>query len=179
MTSSITGVPSYRIEDITLSNIHVDTVEETRSEWLAAAVPEKINAYPEARMFGRLPAYGLYCRHVRGLRLRDVTFQSPVSQANPSVACDDVLDLEIRGLQSLAPAHLSSALSFRNVQNAWIREVQAPRAISALLQCSGEDSANILVSSCDLRQATRPVSMSDDFPKQALTLANNIPNTNS
>ena len=28
--------------------------------------------YPEATMFGKLPAHGLYCRHVRGLTLSDV-----------------------------------------------------------------------------------------------------------
>jgi hypothetical protein len=32
-------------------------------------VPELPADYPECDMFGWLPAYGLYCRHVKNLRL--------------------------------------------------------------------------------------------------------------
>ena len=57
-----------------LSNIHIETVMPGKKEWLHASVPEVPAAYPQSRMFGWLPASGLYCRHVRGLSLKDITF---------------------------------------------------------------------------------------------------------
>ncbi|MGH9665613.1 MAG: glycoside hydrolase family 28 protein, partial [Bryobacteraceae bacterium] len=75
LTSSITGLPGQEAEDVTLSNIRIDSVEGGKSEWAALDIPERPGSYPEARMFGRLPAYGLYCRHVKGLRLSQVRIE--------------------------------------------------------------------------------------------------------
>ena len=80
LTSSITGVPGMEVEDVRLSNIHIDTVMPGKREWLAPTVPEVTEAYPESRMFGWLPASGLYCRHVRGLSMRDVSFTAPAEE---------------------------------------------------------------------------------------------------
>ena len=61
-----TGVPGFDVEDVTLSNIRIETEEAGKAEWVERAIPEGPKAYPEARMFGRLPAYGFYARHVKG-----------------------------------------------------------------------------------------------------------------
>src|SRR5512142_2885254 len=68
LTSSITGLPGFDVEDVTLSNIRIDSEEGGPAEWVSREIPEQPKSYPEARMFGRLPSYGLYCRHVTGLR---------------------------------------------------------------------------------------------------------------
>ena len=36
-------------------------------------------------MFGTLPAYGLYCRHATGIKLREVEFRTLTPDARPSV----------------------------------------------------------------------------------------------
>ena len=81
LTSSITGLPGFEVEDVTLADIRIDSQEAGKAEWIGRTVPEMASAYPEARMFGRLPAYGLYCRHVNGLRLRNLSSNPP--QARP------------------------------------------------------------------------------------------------
>jgi hypothetical protein len=55
------------------------------------AVPECEDAYPQCTMFGPLPAWGLYARHVDGLALRDVelTVQSP--DMREMIVLDDVV----------------------------------------------------------------------------------------
>src|SRR5512142_1249439 len=68
LTSSVTGLPGFNVEDVTLSGIRIDSEEAGQQEWVTREVPEVPKAYPEARMFGRLPSYGFYCRHVDGLR---------------------------------------------------------------------------------------------------------------
>ena len=48
------------------------------------------NAYPEATMFGKLPAHGLYCRHVRGLTLTDVRLLTDKPDERHALVLDDV-----------------------------------------------------------------------------------------
>jgi len=57
------------------------------------AVPENPEKYPEHSMFGRLPAYGLYFRHVKGLRTRNLNLTTAKADARPAIAKDDVEDL--------------------------------------------------------------------------------------
>ena len=57
LTLSITGIPGSAVRDVSLSNIRIETAEGGKREWADLKIPEKTNAYPEARMFGRLASY--------------------------------------------------------------------------------------------------------------------------
>ena len=141
-TSSIVGIPGYDIEDVTLANVRIETLEETQAAWLSQTIPEQIKSYPEARMFGRLPAWGLYCRHVKGLRLRDLSLSSPASQATPVLVCDDVKRVEISGLRATVPSQSAPSIEFLNVQGAWVRDTQAIAGSPSFLHASGSSSAD-------------------------------------
>ena len=91
LASSITGLPGAEVRDVILSHIQVENVLPSRPEWVGRVVPEKEAAYPEARMFGMLPASGLYVRHARDIGLNDVAFHSPVGEARPTIIFDDVV----------------------------------------------------------------------------------------
>lgn len=174
MTSSIMGVPGLPIEDVTLANVEVDTSEETKAEWRAREIPEVVAEYPEARMFGRLPAYGLYCRHVHGLVLRDLAFSSKLTQATSAIACSDVRDVEIRGLR-VSPKRLeAAAISLENVSSAWIHSMRTTLPMPSLLHASGKMSSDILVSHCDVRQALQAFSTTDDVPAGAVRTDLNV-----
>jgi polygalacturonase len=100
LASSITGLPGMNVQDVTLSRIQVQNVLPVRSESISRSVPEKESAYPEARMFGMLPATGLYVRHVRNLHLNDLVFTATAGESRPAVIFDDVDGAEINGLTS-------------------------------------------------------------------------------
>ncbi len=100
LASSITGLPGMNVQDVTLSHIQVQNVLPVRSESISRSVPEKESAYPEARMFGMLPATGLYVRHVRNLHLNDLVFTATAGESRPAVIFDDVDGAEINGLTS-------------------------------------------------------------------------------
>jgi len=61
-------------------------------------VPEMTREYPEPSMLGILPAYGIYARHVRGLKLSDVTLKYKVKDERPAVVLDDVGESRFYGL---------------------------------------------------------------------------------
>lgn len=100
LASSITGLPGMEVRGVSLSHIRVENVVQGRADWVRRSVPEKETAYPEARMFGMLPASGLYVRHVRDLRLSDLTFTSPPGEARPTIMFDDVIGARLSEVQS-------------------------------------------------------------------------------
>jgi len=61
-------------------------------------VPEMAREYPEPSMLGILPAYGIYARHVKGLKLTGVTLKYKVGDGRPAVVLDDVTDSRFSGL---------------------------------------------------------------------------------
>ncbi len=98
VASSITGLPGLPVEEISLADVHVENLESGKSDWVTRPIPEQTEKYPEAKMFGRLPAYGLYCRHVNGIRLNNVSFTGTRDEKRPGLVFDDVTGSELVGV---------------------------------------------------------------------------------
>ncbi|MDR3653687.1 MAG: glycosyl hydrolase family 28-related protein [Paludibacter sp.] len=94
-SSSIMGVEGGNVENITLSDIHFIATGGGTAEDAAAKVEELPAEYPEATMFGYLPSSALYVRHVRGLKLTNITFDLKNSDARPLMVFDDVIRAKI------------------------------------------------------------------------------------
>ncbi len=90
---SISGLPGHAVENVALDNIRLEFSGGGTAQDAARAIAEEPEKYPEYSMFGTLPAFGLYCRHVAGLDLRNVTLRTAAPDARPAVICDDVADL--------------------------------------------------------------------------------------
>ena len=87
---SIVGLPGHCVENVSLSNVTIRSEGGGKRQWASAAIKERANAYPEATMFGKLPAHGLYCRHVRGLTLTDVRLLTDEPDGRHALVLDDV-----------------------------------------------------------------------------------------
>lgn len=107
-TSSITGYPEKDIENITIANVDiiikggfpVRTVEDTLN-----SIPEAGADYPENRMFGVLPAYGFYIRHVRNLLMKNISIKIERQDGRPTFFLNDVHDsvfsrIEVNNIKS-------------------------------------------------------------------------------
>jgi polygalacturonase len=97
---SITGLPGHPVENVALENIRMRFAGGGKAEAARRAVPEKEASYPKGDMFGALPAYGLYARHVRGLTLRGVELSYAGSESRPAVVAEDVENLVAEGLRA-------------------------------------------------------------------------------
>lgn len=87
--SILSGIPGHEIEDVRLSDIMILSQGGT-SEDAAIKPAEKEGAYPEPNMFGTMPAYGFYFRHVKGLQVSDVEVRTMKDDARPAFVLDDV-----------------------------------------------------------------------------------------
>ena len=81
----LAGIPERPIENVYLSNIDMVFPGGGTEEMARRNPPEERDRYPEFKMFGPLPAYGLWSRHVRGLVAKDIRIRSLKPDARPAV----------------------------------------------------------------------------------------------
>mgnify|MGYP000976194718 CR=1 FL=1 len=89
MTSSVTGIPGHRPERISLSGISI-SMEGGQREPRGLDVEEHLAKYPEGTMFGVLPAFGFYARHVAELAFSNLHLRWEVEDHRPAMVFDDV-----------------------------------------------------------------------------------------
>jgi polygalacturonase len=90
---TIAGIPGHRVERVTMAGVSLTVAPARRPP--TGPVPEQIADYPQAGMFGGLPAAALYARHVDGLLLRDVRVAVTGDDPRPWLVTDDVGGLVI------------------------------------------------------------------------------------
>lgn len=100
--SAIVGLPGHSIEDVVLENIKIVCPGGGKQEIAGSdplrQVPENPSDYPEFSMFGELPSWGLYVRHVGGLVLRNLQLSSTRKDYRPACVFDDVGHITVSGL---------------------------------------------------------------------------------
>jgi hypothetical protein len=135
----ISGIPGHPVEDVSFSDIRVvhqggltmaqvaaqpdslinrffmdrQTAGQPRDPY---AVPERENAYPEASMFGLLPAFGFYIRHAQGIRFDNVTLELVEPDERAAFVLEDVADIDFFRLD-LPPAAGRPHFVLRSVRN--------------------------------------------------------------
>jgi len=92
---SITGLPGFPVENVTLENIRIRYAGGGTAADMMRAIPERDAAYPSEKMFGTLPAYGFFCRHARHLRLSQIDVSCEEDDVRPAFVFDDVQDASL------------------------------------------------------------------------------------
>ena len=151
---SITGLPGYPVKDISLSDLIFEFDGGGTRQDAEAEIPEKPAEYPEATMFGTLPAYGFYCRHVEGLSFNNVSLETASADHRPALDCDDVTDLRLTGFQAQAPHSGLPVIRLNDVQHALVQGSLAGASTEVFLQVGGT-SRDITVTGNDLSQAKK------------------------
>ncbi len=98
--SLLVGIPNYPIEDVRLSNIRIVYRGGGTKEDAAINPPESENKYPEPSMFGTIPAYGFFIRHVKGLEMHDVELSFQNSEARPAFVLEDVSNANLHNIKA-------------------------------------------------------------------------------
>mgnify|MGYP005811536843 CR=1 FL=1 len=114
--SILSGIPGHPIEDVQLSNIHIQSRGGGSPAEAAVDLPEMEADYPEPSHFGTTPAYGFYVRHVRGLKMSHIVLEHLKADARPAFVFNDVQGVELLGLKAqVSPG--ATAVSVRNARD--------------------------------------------------------------
>ncbi|MEA2062681.1 MAG: glycoside hydrolase family 28 protein [Gemmatimonadota bacterium] len=171
---SITGQPGHPVENVTLSNIRITFPGGGTKQDAEKEVPEHPAKYPECTMFGTLPAYGFYCRHVTGLRFSNIDLELEGTDRRPAFVFDDVQGLDLEGLAEGAngAAAIRPMLVLKDVSYAMLRGLRPAPGSAALLRLEG-DSRGVSVLGCDLSRVKKAFEFGRGVPESALFQAAN------
>src|SRR5262249_12197787 len=119
--SIISGIPGHSIEDVTLNNIRIYYKGGGTRQQAALQPEEKPADYPEPAMFGEIPAYGFFIRHVRGLELNGVNVSYLKEDARAPFIITDGQSIELRNIKA---AHGAGAPTFilNEIENFSLRD---------------------------------------------------------
>ncbi len=92
----ITGMPGVPLRNISLQNIEIEYRGGGKKYPEGQSYREQSTHYPEPRWAGPTPAYGLFARHVDGLRIRDLRFRLQKPDEREDVILDDVTNVDIK-----------------------------------------------------------------------------------
>jgi polygalacturonase len=154
---SITGLPGFMVNDITLSNICLTFEGGGKAGLSANEVPEVPEAYPEHDMFGELPAYGFYCRHCKNIRFNNIELGFDTIEARPAIVLDDVEDVHLKVIKASVEVS-APVICFNAVKNALIQSCRTIRGTNTFLQLNGFENQHITLTGNDLSYAKTAVS---------------------
>lgn len=144
ITASITGLPGHPVRGVTLRDINIlyggigekPNPDHHRITALEK-VPECADIYPESKMFGTLPAWGIYCRHAEDITFENVTLAVKDKDYRPAIVCDDVRNLKLDGLHVLS-AGSEPVIVLKDVRGAEVRNNRAPAGADRFIMKLGE-----------------------------------------
>lgn len=88
----ITGIPGHAVEDIRLSDLNFVQQGGGKPEHAELEPAEKEASYPEPGMFGTMPSYGVFLRHVKGVEMHHVKLSYIKPDFRPAYVLSDVSD---------------------------------------------------------------------------------------
>src|SRR5690606_32260785 len=81
--------------------------------------------YPNGNMFGRLPAYGFFIRHIKGISLDKIQLSFDEEDIRPAIICENVVNLKLDGIYATVTDKTPEFMRLENVKDAIIRDCRA------------------------------------------------------
>ncbi len=101
--SFLSGLPGLPLHNLSLRNLRVQWSEAADPARIMNTVPELESEYPRDPMWRFLPAYGFFCRHIRGLELTNVTLTAVPGESRPALLIKDVGPFTCQNFQAIEP----------------------------------------------------------------------------
>lgn len=94
--ATIAGLPGHRIADVALRDIHLVYDGGGTAADAARQPAELADAYPEPSMFGTLPSWALWARHVERLTIDRFTAETSIPDQRPPFHMEDAAGLSVQ-----------------------------------------------------------------------------------
>lgn len=159
----ITGVPGHYITNLTLENIEINLAGGGTAENARHDVPEAVDKYPEISTFGPLiPAYGVWARHVKGLKLKNVSFTLDSADVRPAFIVEDGKKIEIDGGKVHVSPGAESVIRLENVAGANISNMNAAGEAASFVRIEGSESDNVRLSKNNTACVKKVIELTQD-----------------
>jgi polygalacturonase len=160
--SSIHGIPGHMIENVSLNNINISYSGGGTLEDADRNMPEKEEDYPESYMFGKLPAYGFYIRHVKGISLNNIRLHYEGTEKRPAFILHNIENAELNGITAKIDREASSFIKMESVKNSYVHGSKPIGNTKTFLHVIGSGSKNINLSNNFYSDAVEILKLSND-----------------
>jgi polygalacturonase len=92
---SFSGIANAMIEHISLRNISIEFAGGGTASDENRVVDELEDSYPEGTMFGKLPSYGFYVRHAKGVSMSGISLSYKSKELRPAFFVSDTHEFSI------------------------------------------------------------------------------------
>jgi hypothetical protein len=96
----ISGIPGHEIEDLRISNVRIIWPGGAPAGIEKVVPPELEYQYPEPGMFGVMPTYGFFIRHVKGISLNNIDMTYTAKDMRPPFWLFDVQDADFFNIRA-------------------------------------------------------------------------------
>lgn len=150
---SITGLPSHPASDVSLNNIRISFKGGGAEELVRQKIWEYPDKYPEYGMFGMLPAYGFFCRHINRLTMDNIELSYDSPDYRPAIYLKDVNDSRISDLKAQTEGK-TELIVIDSSLNVLIRDCNTPEkpVVSAGIINGASQMVDCTPRNCDDRE---------------------------
>jgi hypothetical protein len=109
--SSITGLPGHPVENVIIENLRIRYAGggEPSVNYMPLdslhMITEAVTNYPEFSMFGELPAWGFYIRHVKGVQLKNINLVQQKKDYRAGMVINQSADIDLDNLSFSGPVN--------------------------------------------------------------------------
>ncbi len=152
---SVSGIPGHPVENVRLSNIRVTYAGGGTAADAEKEMPELEDIYPESTAWDKLPAYGLYVRHARGISVVDWTLDCKTRDMRPVVRLVDVENGIVDGLRADVDSLSEAFITVEDSRAITIRHSAPASRTETFLQVRGSRSRDIFLHGNLFRNVTK------------------------
>ena len=113
----------------------------------------------------------IWARHVKGLKLKNITFRIKNNDLRPVFICEDGKDIEITGCNIPATNDAQAVIRLENVDGAIINDNTVKGESEVFVKVEGSKSKAILVSKNKIKGIKKAIDLSKDV-KPDIAVAN-------
>ena len=151
----ISGIEGYNIKNISLNNIRIEYAGGGEKSDSDRIIPELIDEYPKARMFGTLPSYGFFIRHADGVSIKNLSLNLRKSDQRSVLRMEDVNGVEIDGLTANTDSLAAPFFWVSNSSDILIRNCRPLQSTGTFLRV--DNSKKIKLIGNEISKATNPL----------------------
>ncbi|NIJ44901.1 polygalacturonase [Wenyingzhuangia heitensis] len=167
-----TGLPNHYIENVTLENINFSYTGFGETNAKNNVVKEDEARYPEQLFFGVLPSYGMYLRHIKGLKIKNVTMGLRANDDRPAIVMDDVLNSDFENVTFDIKPKAGSGVLMHNSKNINLNNIKSVGKVAALLEVKGKMTKGIVIKNTEVKklEAKKSFLLSEEVKRNAVKL---------
>jgi polygalacturonase len=154
---SISGIPGSPVERVSISDVRIVFGGGGTGQDADRTMAEMEDAYPEATMWGNLPAYGFTVRHARDVAFSGVDLYYLDREMRPAFLAEDVSGLRISAFEASVDTSAAALFAMRNVTDGTIAHSRPKGRTDTFLSVRGSARPAIVLINNVLKSVRRVV----------------------